>query len=341
MPSVLGWQVTPMMIIQRLWRCNNDDVAVLKKIKAFYAGTLAPKLIGAFTGYSSLCLLWNVYVGESQSPIQQPTPTFLTNSGLSLDRNAFATFFPEVNVSVPFSLFPKYVDPLSGKYPVSFSKPLLLLNGGLDGNTPISYAFHAYQKYVNLYSGGASTAPKLLIYPPGKHVLGTEIPQARLAILKFMLNPSDETLKFTSDNYVFKGLGQVSDVFSDPKKYSVPADMFYALTTEQFNTYKQVLAGNVSMTPEAVRALVWSTDKPLPSLTAAPAPTTSSPQCAPGKSLTTGAAVGLLFGGLCGVALLMVAQQKLLINAHAAEPSKPMTPNPMQSELSNYSNREL
>jgi hypothetical protein len=273
--SVAQWPLTATTMIQRLWRCSADDVVVLKRLDKIMTTLLAPALVGAFTGTASQAVLFNVYVGESQAPPQQPTPTWLTNVGLVKDRGAYAQFWPEGNVSYAWSVWPKYNDPLSGQYPTTFDRPLMLLNGGLDANTPISYAFHAYQKYTQLYKDSGAhinLAPKLLFYPAGKHVISSKLKQARAAILAFIQDQASTKLQFNNEEYVFKGIGQVSDIFNDPQGYylsgsdTAGTDLNLALTHTQFTKYVDALKGTVTMTKGELIAMIWSTDLPMPSM---------------------------------------------------------------------------
>jgi hypothetical protein len=178
LPSLLGAAATTMPLVHRLAACTDEDVPVLVQLKTIFETQLAPKLVSAFApngkgGGGSLPLLYNIMAGE-MGHLDAPTaaPLLLRSFGLGIEDKTLALLFGTLNVTAPLALWPKYKDALAGKYPAALRSPVLLFNGGLDANTPVSYAFHALGELTAAArAGGAPVLPRLLIYAPGKHVV--------------------------------------------------------------------------------------------------------------------------------------------------------------------------
>ena len=72
-------------------------------------------------------------------------------------------------------MWPTYTDPLSRAYPTALRASVLLMNGGVDSNTPIGYAFHAAAKLAAAATAG-TPRPRLLTWQPGKHIILLQVP---------------------------------------------------------------------------------------------------------------------------------------------------------------------
>jgi pimeloyl-ACP methyl ester carboxylesterase len=224
--SLLGSPLLPLVLTRRLLRCNPEDVVIVKQRLRSLGASVATSLNAAFTPSrtgGNQALLFNVVYSENQGLSDNPYP-YLKNVGMDIDADALGWFSPAQNFTAAQAVWPTYDDPLSNLYPSNISSPILMMNGGLDGNTPVAYAFHAQQRLA-ARTNPAVVPPRLVIFSPGKHVimLQEQVKHSGVkCVVMFLNNPANPALNTCMDEV------SISTIIQDPVKYATATEIAFA-----------------------------------------------------------------------------------------------------------------
>ena len=126
------------VLLYRINRCNESDVAIFKKPDINPDGTCRDEDDTESTDKEPFNPMnWNIVLSELWdhdlwSSQERPTVEQINEQF----RSDYVSLSPEINRMSSYDTWPKYVDDLDDEY-MTFDKPLLMLQGGFDPATPL------------------------------------------------------------------------------------------------------------------------------------------------------------------------------------------------------------
>jgi len=201
LPTLLNSFVSPLVIASRLNRCTATDALLMHAFEV--VELVEAKLQDAFQFPASFPLFANVANTQQRvtaSAPRQDEPPLLRSSGIAIDPPQIGFIYDPLQVNLPQSMWPHWNDPYAGGYPTLLNSSVLLMNGGLDSNTPVGYAFHAHQKLSEAMVENVNV--NILIYEPAGHIILFKVPNfAAVQCLSFFLqNPAHPSLESCMPN---------------------------------------------------------------------------------------------------------------------------------------------
>ena len=201
LPTLLNSFVSPLVIASHLKRCTANDALLMHAFEI--VELVEAKLQGAFQFPASFPLFANVantqQRGTASAP-RQDAPPLLRSSGIAINPPQIGFVYDPLQVNLPQSMWPHWNDPYAGGYPTLLNSSVLLMNGGLDSNTPVGYAFHAHQKLGEATVENVNV--NILIYEPAGHIILFKVPNfaAVRCLSLFLQNPADPNLESCMPN---------------------------------------------------------------------------------------------------------------------------------------------
>jgi pimeloyl-ACP methyl ester carboxylesterase len=218
MPSLTNSLISPVMLVNRVRECNPLDAENVQFFIAYLHAAILPAYQEGFKPPAgSFPVLYNVMFGE-QSTVSAPVidePPFLRAKGLESDKRQLGLLYDHFLVLGPQAMWPRYSDPYSSKYPANITAEILILHGGADSNTPISYAFNAFHRLSDIAhtaNAGGVALPRILTYTPAGHVILFKAPSytAVKCVSYFLNSPTDPALDSCMP------LDSIQDQFTSP-----------------------------------------------------------------------------------------------------------------------------